>query len=147
MKVHWGALQLVDVTVNAQELAAYGVTAEELSLADGGGQRLLRDVFGCVEQLCGLRRDGRYTVVRCRPRRSGDCVLSVEFLDAPCPRGYIFDSADDLLDAINQLGGCEDFRLSDTEISRCGDQFSMFFFRTDGLSAQVLSLLSEYAAG
>lgn len=147
MKVHWGAPALVDVTVKARELAAYGVTAEELSLADGGGQRLLRDVFGCVEQLCGLRRDGRYTVVRCRPRRSGDCVLSVEFLEAPCPRGYIFDSADDLLDAINQLGGCEDFRLSETEIRRCGDQLSMLLSRTDGLSAHTLSLLSEYAIG
>lgn len=140
---------VAEIVLSNAELSACGVSAESLSPDSLDGQRFLYEVFDALEALCGLRRDGHLTFVEYRPYLSGSCRLSVGFTDCPSGRLYAFDSADDLLDALNQLHYNEYCNTENMNIHQSGDKFFMFFpsFPShDAFSRHNLAILSEYSS-
>ena len=138
-----------EVVLSASELSACGVSAEHLSLQSSDGRRLLAEIFGTLEKLCGLRRDGHFTFVECRPYLGGGCRLSVGFTDEPSRRLYAFDNADDLLDALRHLHYNEYCNTENMNIHQSEDKFFMFFPPAppdDAFSRHNLVVLSEYSS-
>lgn len=142
---------VAEVVLSSGELSACGVSAEHLSPAFSDGRRLLYLIFDALEDICGLRRDGHFTFVECRPYINGGCRLSVGFTDEPSGRLYAFDRADDLLDALNHLRYNEYCNTENMNIHQSGDKFFMFFPRLpNDLQAEPanrhnLAVLSEYS--
>lgn len=149
MKIKLIGRGVAEVVLNQSELSACGVSAEHLSPQSSDGQRFLYGIFDTLEAFCDLRRGGHFTFVEYRPYLSGGCRLSVGFTDQPSGRLYAFDSADDLLDAINQLHYNEYCNTENMNIHQSGDKFFMFFPyfpSNDENTRHNLAILSEYSS-
>ena len=139
MTIHRIAPRSAEITLQAEELAAWGIRSQPFSMTHGGGMRLLG----------GLRREGNYILVRYRPFRQGGCRILAEFTRVPSARLYRFDTADDLLDAINGIPiirRSEYFTTNGAVIHPFGDKFFMYIPHTLPLSQHEKVILSEYAA-
>ena len=149
MTIKRTAPRSAEITLQAEELEAWGILSQPLSLNSIGGRRLLHDMLALLAQTCGLRRDGNYTLIRCRPLRQGGCRLSAEFTRLPSARLYRFDRADDLLDAVNAMTHLRHFDYFTTNgatIHPYGNKFFMYIPQTLPLSPHEKAVLSEYAA-
>lgn len=132
------------VTFSRGELASFGVTAEHFTPRDPDGQRLLGFLWGALEKLCGLRRDGNVTFLECRPYIHGGCRFCVGFSELAGVRTFCFACADDLLDALNALrrGGIPTDTFS---IDRADSRYSLTLPPDAQSSRRTLALLSEYS--
>ena len=149
MTIKRTAPRSAEITLQAEELEAWGIRSQPLSLKSSGGRRLLHDMLALLAQTCGLHRDGNYTLIRCRPLRQGGCRLSAEFTRLPSARLYRFDTADDLLDAFNAMNYIRHFDYFTTNVAVIhpfGDKFFMYIPHTLPLSQHEKVILSEYAA-
>lgn len=140
---------VAEVVLSNSELSACGVNAGSLSPEFSQGQRLIYWIFDALEELCGLSRCGNFTFVECRPYINGGCRLSVGYTCQPSDRLYVFDCADDMLDAMNNMRCNEHFNIYDMNIHQSGDKFFMFFpqiRQSEQLSQHNLAILSEYSS-
>ena len=148
MTIHRIAPRSAEITLQAEELAAWGIRSQPFSMTHGGGMRLLHDLFALLAQTCGLRREGNYILVRYRPFRQGGCRILAEFTRVPSARLYRFDTADDLLDAINGIPiirRSEYFTTNGAVIHPFEAKFFMYFPQTLSLSEHDKAIFSEYA--
>jgi hypothetical protein len=145
MKIKFITSHNAAVMMNREELAECGVNAADISFDASSERKLMTMIFEALEVFCGLSRDGKFTLVECRPYLNGGCRCAIQFIDEPSPRLYIFDSADDMLDAINNLNYNEYFSTSHMDIQQVENKFFMYIPQTQNLSAHNLAILSEYA--
>ena len=149
MLIRRTAVHAAEITFSAEELAARRVLAEKLSLGTATGQKLLHEILSLLRHTCGLQRDGCLTLLRCRPLRGGGCRFSAEFTDRPCPRLFVSDSADDLLDALLQLRSGAVYAYCSTDsaaIQPLGDKFFVTIPQTVSATTREIAILREYAA-
>ena len=137
---------VAEILLPKETLAAFGLTADRLSPRRADGRKLMTFLFDLLESLCGLRRDGCFTFVECRPYINGNCRLCVGFTRQSSDRLYAFACADDLLDALSRLRGIslsDAFRVESSE-----DAFLLYYAESPDNqmnAAHNLAVLSEYA--
>ena len=146
MKIKFISRGDAEVLIDYEELLNLGVNAEKLSFDGGSERRMMSLIFDALEDFCGLRRDGKFALVECRPYLNGGCRLEFHFADEPSKRLYIFDTADSLLDAINKLNFNEYFNTSQLDIQPVGNKFFVYIPQTCKVSSHNLAVLSEYCA-
>lgn len=146
MKIKFIASNDAEVIIKAEELATFGVSAESLSFFSGSERKLIALLFDALEDVCGLHRDGKFALVECHPYLSGNCRIEFRFIDEPSPRLYIFNSADDMLDAMNHLSYNDYFNTSCLDIKPVENKFFMYIPQTAAVSEHNFAVLSEYCA-
>lgn len=144
MKIKFITSHDAEVVMDCEELSAYGVTAANMSFCGYSGRRLMTLIFDALKDLCGLSREGKFTFVECHPYSNGDCRFEFKFIDESSPRLYIFDSADDMLDAMNNLDYKKYFNTSHMDIQHVENKFFMYIPQTEKMSEHNLAVLSEY---
>ena len=119
-----------------------GFFGSELSLKQRKTRLLLKKIFALLQEAAGLQRDGNYVLVKCRPLKDGGCRFLIEFTPQKSGRLFAFETADDLLDALNLLRSDIPFKL---EIIHSGDEYKIYIPAGAGLTAGEQAALSEYA--
>lgn len=144
MKIKFITSHNAEVAMDYKELAAYGITAADMSFCGRSEQNLMDNIFDALEDFCGLSRNGKSIFVECHPYTNGGCRMNFQFIDEPSPRLYIFDSADNMLDAMNHLNYNNYFNTSQMDIQPVENKFFMYIPQTENISAHNLAILSEY---
>ena len=91
------------VYFSKSEFLNFGLSGRDLTLQNRKTLLLLEKIFALLEECAGLRRDGHFVCVLCRPLHSGGCRFFIQFTEEPCGRSFDFSHSDNLLDALNQL--------------------------------------------
>ena len=135
----------VMVCLSENELLSAGLTAGEISLQNRNMKLLMRSIFRLLREAVGLCREGNYVAVACRPLKNGGCRFFIQFTCQPSGRVFVFENADDLLDAISQLNRHTQRCFTKMEITRSGDRYMTYIPAEWSLSEQERYLLDEYS--
>ena len=130
------------VVFSKVEMLNFGISGSEFTLKKRKTRLLLERIFVLLRATTGLKRDGNFVVVSCRPLKRGGCRFLIEFTPLQSGRLFEFQTADDLLDALNML---DSDILSSLEITHSGGNYQIYIPSGAGLTAGELSALNEYA--
>lgn len=130
------------VSFSREEFFHLGFFGSELSLKQRKTRLLLKKIFALLQEAAGLQRDGNYVLVKCRPLNNGGCRFLIEFTPQKSGRLFAFETADDLLDALNLLQSDIPSKL---EIIHSGDAYQIYIPSGAGLTERELAVLNEYA--
>ena len=135
-----GKSALVDFS--KRELLNIGLSGSDLTLKKRKTRLLLAKIFALLHEAAGLQRDGNYVLVKCRPMKDGGCRFYIQFTVQPSGRLFAFETADDLLDALNLLRGDIPSKL---EITHPGGNYQIYIPSCAGLTEGELAAMDEYA--
>lgn len=133
------------VSFSKNDFTQIGIRQNELTLKNSKTRRLLGVFFELLREYTGLRRDGKYVSVMCRPSKNGGCRFYIQFTDTPSGRLFSFETADDLLDTLNQLRGRGQCDLSQWKIYRSSGNYKIYIPDKERLSPAALAILNEYS--
>ena len=146
MKIKLISSNSAEVLMDKRELDFCGVMAKGMTFRSYCSREMLQRIFDALEAFCGLNREGKFALVECHPYNNGGCRLEFLFSDEQSHRLYIFDSADDMLDAFNNLSYSEYFNTSHMNIQPVEGKFFVYILETAKISKHNLAILSEYRA-
>ena len=134
------------VSFSKNDFVHMGLRESEITLKNKKARQLLGMIFNALLEYGGLRREGNYVSVNCRPLKNGGCRFYIQFTDQPSGRLFAFAEADDLLDALSQLQKCgkEDI-LAEIEIFHSDGNYQIYIPAGLKISKNALAILSEYS--
>ena len=124
----------------------WGITPGDLTMQNRKSRLLMRQIFDLLRETAGLRRDGHFVSVICRPLKNGNARFYIRFTDEPSGRLFRFREADDLLDAVSQLRRREEIDLSEVSIDNSDGNYKIYIPADVKISEHSLALLREYSA-
>ena len=122
-----------------------GITPGDLTLQNRKVRMLMEFIFDLLRETAGLRRDGNYAVVSCRPLKKGGGRFFIQFTEEPCGRFFVFRESDDLLDAVSQLRRREGIDWSEVRIDNSDGKYKIYIPADVKFSEHSLAVLSEYS--
>ena len=131
------------VFCSEDEFFHMGITPDDLTLQNRKTRLLLARIFDLLREFAGLRREGYFVAVTCRPVNKGGGRFYIQFTDKPSGRLFEFREADDLLDAISQLQG--KLNLSHVNICHSDGEYRLYIPAGLHLSKNAAAILSEYS--
>lgn len=127
------------------ELSEMGLNAGSLTLRSKSTRLLLMGTFDLLREVWGIRRDGHYVTVICRPIKNGGFNFFIQFTGAPSGRLFVFSDADDMLDAISGLRKMTQCDLSKLDITVCGEKYKIYIPANAEIPECGFSMLNEYS--
>ncbi len=143
MKVKCLSSHSAEITLTESELEFMEISVGEISFCNTKMRRLFLLFFRLLESACGFVRDGKVILMECAPVEDGHAFY-FDFTDVQGDRVYIFEKADDMLDAMNHLNYNDYFNTSSMDIQPMGGKFLMHITQSCRLSRHNLAVLSEY---